>query len=253
MVALELDKFHVNEHGKHEPKFKVIFRIEIPRSNFTYVNAINKIVELNDAYDFDWIAVDRGYGETQIELLHKYGMENPMTGLHDKVIGYQFGQKIEVRDPHTFKKDKKPLKPFMVNNSVVVLEKGKLILDPSDKLLIEQLESYRIKSISITGIPTYTDENEHAVDALNLCLLMFEQKYGTLMRTVVSSKMLPLGEMKRKNELATERMMDNGSSHNTIISFTTPSHQGSTSSRTSGVGMVSSSGRSNGMFSRGRF
>lgn len=253
MVGLELDKLHVNEHGKHEPKFKVMFRIEIPRSSFTYVNAINKIVELNDAYDFDWIAVDRGYGETQIELLHKYGIENPMSGLHDKVVGYQFGQKIEVRDPHTFKKDKKPLKPFMVNNSVVVFEKGKLVLDPTDKLLIEQLESYRIKSISTTGIPTYTDENEHAVDALNLCLLMFEQKYGTLMRTVVSSKVLPLDEMNRKNEMVPERMIDMGTSHSPVIAFTSPSYSNTTFSRTSGIGVMGSGGRSSGMFSRGRF
>ena len=206
-VALELDKLYINEKGQHEPKFRVLFRLEIPKSSFTYVNAINKIVELNDIYDFDWIAVDRGYGETQIELLHKYGIENPHSGLKDKVVGYQFGQKIEVRDPHTMQKDKKPLKPFMVNNSVVVFEKGKIVLDPTDKVLIEQLESYRIKSISTTGVPTFTDENEHAVDALNLCLLIFEQKYGSLLRTVISSKVLALDEF-RRNEVDINRNVD---------------------------------------------
>ena len=151
--------------------------------------------------------MDRGYGETQIELLHKYGIENPHSGLKDKVVGYQFGQKIEVRDPHTMQKDKKPLKPFMVNNSVVVFEKGKIVLDPTDKVLIEQLESYRIKSISTTGVPTFTDENEHAVDALNLCLLIFEQKYGSLLRTVISSKVLALDEF-RRNEVDINRNVD---------------------------------------------
>ena len=66
MACMELDKFHINEAGEIEPKFKVLFRVEIPRSEFTYVNAINKIIALNEIYDFDHIAVDRGYGMLQI-------------------------------------------------------------------------------------------------------------------------------------------------------------------------------------------
>lgn len=62
MVGVELDPFHTNEHGMVEPKFKVMFRLEIPRSQFTYRNAIDKIIQLNDDFDFDWIAIDRGYG-----------------------------------------------------------------------------------------------------------------------------------------------------------------------------------------------
>lgn len=117
-------------------------------------------------------------------------MKNPETGLAEKVVGYQFSEKIEVRDPHTGKKDKKHLKPFMVNNSVNVFEKKKIVLNPEDDLLKEQLGAYVVKSISQSGMPTYTDDNEHAVDALNLCLLIFEQKYGDLMRRVISTRIL---------------------------------------------------------------
>lgn len=188
MVGVELDTGFKNAQGITEPKFKVLFRIEIPRSQFTYKNALDKIIALNDDFDFDWIAIDRGYGEVQLELLHDYGIKNPETGLAEKVVGYQFSEKIEVRDPHTHKKDKKPLKPFMVNTSVNVFEKYKIVLNPDDDLLIEQLSAYVVKTINSSGLPTYTDENEHAVDALNLCLLIFEQKYGDLMRRVITTK-----------------------------------------------------------------
>ena len=197
MVAVELDRLHRNEAGQVTPMFKVLFRIEIPRSQFTYKNAIDKIIQLNDDYDFDWIAIDRGYGEVQLELLHDYGMKNPYPGLADKVVGYQFSEKIDVRDPHTGKKDKKHLKPFMVNNSVNAFEKYKIILNPYDDLLIEQLGSYIVKSISSTGMPTYTDENEHAVDALNLCLLIFEQKYSDLLRRIYSFKVVGFDSLDR--------------------------------------------------------
>lgn len=133
--------------------------------------------------------------EVQLEMLHKYGIEHPKSGLADKVIGYQFSQKIEVTDPYTRKKDQKDLKPFMVNNSVNLFEKGKIILDPKDKTMISQLEEYRVKSISASGKPIYTDENEHAIDSMNLALLIFEQKYGNLLKKVYSIKTAFIGTL----------------------------------------------------------
>ena len=200
MVCMEFDRFHQDHEGRIVPLFKMLFRIEVPRSDFTYVNAMNKIIELNEEYQFDWIGIDRGYGEVQLEMLHKYGMEHPETGLADKVIGYQFSQKIEVRDPYTKKKDQKHLKPFMVNNSVNLFEKGKIVLDGSDKGMISQLEEYRVKSISSTGLPVYTDENEHAIDAMNLALLLFEQKYGSLLKKVYSIKTVFIGTLDSRDE-----------------------------------------------------
>lgn len=195
MVCMEFDRFHQDAEGRIVPVFKMLFRIEIARSEFTYVNAMNKIIELNEEYKFDWIAIDRGYGEVQLEMLHKYGEENPQSGLADKVVGYQFSQKIEVTDPYTRKKDQKHLKPFMVNNSVNLFEKGKIILDPKDKTMITQLEEYRVKSISSAGLPVYTDENEHAIDSMNLALLIFAQKYDSLLKKVFSIKTAFIGTL----------------------------------------------------------
>ena len=199
MVCMEFDRFHQDVDGRIVPLFKMLFRIEIARSDFTYVNAMNKIIELNDEYKFDWIAIDRGYGEVQLEMLHKYGLEHEETGLADKVIGYQFSQKIEVTDPYTRKKDSKDLKPFMVNNSVNLFEKGKIVLDPKDKTMIQQLEEYRVKSISASGKPIYTDENEHAIDSMNLALLAFEQHHGELLKKVFSIKTIFIGTLDNRD------------------------------------------------------
>lgn len=133
-----------------------------------------------------------------------------------KVVGYQFSEKLEVRDPHTGKKDKKHLKPFMVNNSVNVFEKKKIVLNPEDDILKEQLGSYVVKSISQTGMPTYTDDNEHAVDALNLCLLIFEQKYGDLMKRVVSTRILGFEQIDMYADKIPSREL--GDNHDKLIS-----------------------------------
>lgn len=207
MVCMEFDRFHQDQDGRVVPVFKMLFRIEIARSEFTYINAMNKIVALNEEYKFDWIAIDRGYGEVQLEMLHKYGLEHPESGLADKVVGYQFSQKIEVTDPYTRKKDQKDMKPFMVNNSVNLFEKGKIVLDPKDKTMIQQLEEYRVKSISASGKPIYTDENEHAIDSMNLALLIFEQKYGNLLKKVYSIKTAFIGTLDNRDLEVKTRVM----------------------------------------------
>ena len=61
MVCMEYNPFHQDEDGNIIPMFRMLFRIEIPRSEWTYVNVMNKIIELNDEYKFDWIGIDRGY------------------------------------------------------------------------------------------------------------------------------------------------------------------------------------------------
>ena len=91
------------------------------------------------------------------------------------------------------------MKPFMVNNSVNLFEKGKIVLDPKDKSMIQQLEEYRVKSISSSGLPQYTDENEHAIDGMNLALLIFEQKYGSLLKKVFSIKTVFIGTLDNRD------------------------------------------------------
>lgn len=188
MVCVEYDRYYEDENGHIGPIFKVLFHEEIPRGEFTYDHALNKIIALNEEYKFDWIAIDKGYGEVQLELLRKYGMQHPKSGLAQKVEAYQFSQNIEIIDPITRKKNNTMMKPYMVNNSVNLFEKHKVVLDPDDKYLIQQLEEYRVISISSMGKPIYSSENEHALDAMNLALLIFAQHNDFLLRKIYSSK-----------------------------------------------------------------
>ena len=65
--------------------------------------------------------------------------------------------------------------------------------------MIQQLEEYRVKSISSAGLPQYTDENEHAIDSMNLALLIFEQKYGNLLKKVFSIKTVFIGTLDNRD------------------------------------------------------
>lgn len=133
------------------------------------------------------------------------------------MVGYQFGQKIDVRDPHTGEVDRKPLKPFMVNTSVNVFEKEKIILNPDDSTLVEQIKGYHIVSRSSSGLPVYSSENEHALDAMNLCLLVFEQKYGELMKRIFSTKIIPFEIVDQYSGHVQERQFNDAESQERVV------------------------------------
>lgn len=126
----------------------------------------------------------------QVETIKKYGVNNPDTGLHLKTEGYHFGSKLEIRDPHTGKKVKVDFKPFMVDNSVRIFERGGIMLSDKDRVLKRQLTAYRIKSFSQNGRPIYIDEDEHSVDTLNLALLTFSIKYSDIFKSVLKGIVL---------------------------------------------------------------
>jgi replicative DNA helicase len=168
-------------------KFKVFLRIELPRTEFTYIDAVNEIIKWNKEIDPDWIYMDRGAGDVQFEMFQKYGRQYPESGLQKKVVANSLAEKTNIFDIFTRKRVKHPLKPTMINNAVLVFER-KAILIPKDKKLKTQLEEYKIKHITQGGVPVYQDGNDHFVDALARALFGFAKQYDELFKITVSTK-----------------------------------------------------------------
>ena len=165
-------------------KFKVIRRVEVPKAEYSFDAAVNLVIELNYIYGPKWIYADRGSGEYQIEVLHKYGDEHPETGLKNKVKGFQFSQKIDVPDVTKMTFESKPMKPFMVNQLAMMIERGQLIMSPFDETLHKQLVDYEVVNISRDGKPIFTSKNEHFVDALGLAFLAFVLEWPEITKTI---------------------------------------------------------------------
>lgn len=163
----------VMEYVPELDKFRVLNRIAIPKGEFTLDNGVEKIKELNERYMPQVIYVDRGFGEHQVETLHKYGLDHPETGLAKKVKGIAFGSSIEVRDPFTKQMTKKPIKPFMVDQFSIQLERDRIILSENDVDLWRDLENYNIVRWSSQGNPIFTSQNEHTIDATMLAMTAF--------------------------------------------------------------------------------
>lgn len=87
-------------------------------------------------------------------------------------------------DPITKMTEKKPMKPFMVGQLQILLERDRLMLSPYDELLHKQLIDYEVEKISASGQPVFTSDNEHFVDALGLAYLAFVLEFSELTDTI---------------------------------------------------------------------
>jgi hypothetical protein len=183
IIGVDWDKYGaatqivVTEFDELWKKFRVAYRAEITRGEFTLDNAVKKIIELNEIYDPKFIYIDRGFGEYQIEMLRLHGREHPHTGLDRKVKGIHFGSKIEIRDPATREVDMKDVKPFMVNQTAILLERNQILLSPFDDMIWKQFMDYQVVKVTQNGRPVYTSENEHALDAFMLTILGFTLEF----------------------------------------------------------------------------
>lgn len=193
-MGIDWDKFGASssllilDYDMSLNKFKVFKRIEVPRSEYSYDKAVNMIIELNAIYNPSWIYADAGSGEYQIERLHIYGDEHPESGLKSKVKRWQFSNKLDIMDPITKEVEKKPMKPFMVNQLQIAFERERLLLSPYDDVLLKQLTDYEVDKVTEAGLPKYTSENEHFVDALGLAYLAMVLEFKDLTGVVEDVK-----------------------------------------------------------------
>lgn len=179
-------------------KFKVIKRVEVPRSEYSYDTAVNLIVELNEQYNPAWIYCDAGAGEYQIERLHIIGDENPGTGLKNKVKRMNFKQSLDIVDPITFETERKPLKPFMVTQLQIAFERDMMMLSAFDEVLHKQLIDYCVEKIGANGQPVFTSKEEHFVDALGLAYLAMVLEFKELTNMVQEPETSTKIEFSRK-------------------------------------------------------
>lgn len=181
-IGVDWDKVNRDGHGPNiavaeclpDNVVRIIYRVEIPQSEFSLDNGVKKVIELNELFKPEYIFVDRGLGEYQIEELKKYGNDNPETGLYEKVHGVAFNQSVVTPMPDG-SVDKKPFKHAMINLLRAWFERGKLKLSVSDRELYDQLNDYRIIKYTTRG-PKYNSDNEHGIDAVGLACMAIHLK-----------------------------------------------------------------------------
>lgn len=195
-------------------KYLLLNKAIIKGKEFTQHEAIDKILEFNKQYDADYIYVDHGYGEVQVEMLQMIGKQRPGTNLHKKVKAYAMGGRIEIRDPLTNQMVKKAAKPFLVNNAARSLEQNLLVLPYSEDTqvlveskegeeqsnsvgIVQQMRNFAVERVSVTGQPTYTQGDEHTLTAYMLAITGFILEFSDMRK---STSRIQIQQLEKRNE-----------------------------------------------------
>lgn len=190
----------VLEWSGSEQRFKVVYREEIPRSEFTYDNAVRRIIQINDWLQPAFIYLDSGAGDYQYEMLKIHGLQHPESKLAERVKRIPFGSNIDIIDPHTRIPSTKSVKPFMVQQTQIFLERDMLDISDHDTTLWRQMENYSVVRVTTNGQEVYTNTDEHALDALMLCVLAMTREFPELAKVIVRAhNATTMGVVERKH------------------------------------------------------
>ena len=167
---------------------RVFYTETITRQSYTQSQAVQRIIELTRKYRLDAINVDMGYGAYQYETLKSLGKKDK-TLRYDKILmGTNFGSTIELIDPFTQQKIKKPVKPIMVGLSQRLLEQRRLFLPEclqGSRLLVSQMRGYHIHHFTERGAPVYEKDakhGDHMLDAMILAIYAYNKGVHPLMQ-----------------------------------------------------------------------
>jgi hypothetical protein len=167
---------HHRSHG-----FRVMEMVNVPKQQSTQLKGLEAIVDLIKFWKPTYVYVDAGHGATNWEMLRLWSVSQEVgtyeRNLESRIKKYEFGSKVEIRDPVSGILVSHPAKAYMVENSVRKFEDEVIELSAHDDKIRKQLLNYIIKSRSEAGKPIYGFENkliaDHALDALNISLVAF--------------------------------------------------------------------------------
>jgi len=162
--------------------------INVPKQNFTQLQGLQKITELLSYWQPHHIYVDKGHGATQWETLKMWSSQQKPGSyefmVQRKVKAYDFGSKVQIKEPSSGRLIEHPAKPFLVENAVRRFEDKMIKFSFEDELLRKQLLNYIIKSRQPNGTPVFGQDNtsigDHALDAFMLSLVAFTIEEGPL-------------------------------------------------------------------------
>lgn len=187
----------------YQGKYRPVARKVVKGKEFTQTASVLAIIEMWQRWNPRFLYADAGYGKTQIEMIKNYGVHNKMLRMAENTKAIEMGGKIEIRDPLTDGLVKKHNKQFMVNQTALQLECGRLVLPKAEdgKIraeighentsgLVEQMRNFKIDHYGINGQPIYSQGEDHTLTAFMLSIMGFVLEMSDLTQYTSDSRVL---------------------------------------------------------------
>ena len=173
-IGVDWDKYDAGVNiviVRYDPSdeyYQVVYREEMPNSDTLLIQGVRRVLELQELTGADWVVVDRGYGEMQLEVLRTEAAMKSLS-LQERIIGYSFQELVDFSLDRDFVPRRIRLKDAAYQWMSFLLDKGLLVFPSSDEHLKRQLLGIQVKSTDAYGL-TFKVSKDHIVSALSLAL-----------------------------------------------------------------------------------
>ena len=215
-IGVDWDKYEAGvnivivRYDPHGEYYHVMYREELPPSDTLLTEGVRRVLELQELTGADWVAVDRGYGEMQLEVLRTEAAMRSMN-LPERIVGYSFQELVDFTLDKDIYQRRVRLKDAAYQWMSFLLDKGLLFFPATDEQLKRQLLGIQVRSTDAYGM-TFKTAKDHIVSALALALwqLRTEAPYWQRTSNVPSNPVvLELGN-KRDGGLPSIQVVDSG-------------------------------------------
>lgn len=206
-----LERGHSTRMVNGVPQKSVFYRVVdkeiIRRADFIQTAGIEAVIRMAQAWQVDFIYVDQGYGEVQVENLWHEDMNHPELGLNfaQRLKAIHANQTIVIKDPRNPANEiHKAAKPFMVD-LLANWVSAKVIIFPENEDtgaslvkeeipflnigLIQQMREFKVEKVSPTGQPRYSQGYEHTLMALCFAVLGMAENFTEINEFVPDTTM----------------------------------------------------------------
>jgi hypothetical protein len=192
-------------------RYRQLQRHTVSRKGWNLSQACLEIIKVNRFWNPEYIYVDKGYGSAQIEWLNAFALDavkdenrgptHPDAKLKSRVKPFDFGGTVEIISPWTKEKNKKPAKPFLVENAVRFVESGMFKFSGTDFEFEAQMRGYTSKRNAGSVHTTFVKgpKGDHALDAAMLALVAFALEESILGKPKFSTAMLTIPSLLEVN------------------------------------------------------
>lgn len=173
-IGVDWDKYDagvnivVVRYDLQDEYYQVMYREEMPPEDTLLMKAVRRVLQIQDVISADYVVVDRGYGEMQLEVL-RTEMAMRSVGGANKVIGYSFQELVDFVTEHDAQPKRIRLKDAAYQWLAFLVERGRLIIPEDDEELKRQMLGIQVKSTDSYGM-RFRVAKDHAVSALSLAL-----------------------------------------------------------------------------------
>jgi len=212
-------KLVANDDGStyQDPWYRVVDKKVIRKAEFQQTHGVHEVLKMAKRWRADYIYVDQGFGEMQIEQLWLLDQQMSLgLDLHRKLVAVHGNEPIYIRDPRPGMQGefiKKPAKPFMVDMMAQWVSANKIFFpkkeDTSAPLLeqeipfldiglVQQMREYRVEGL---GAPKararYSQGYEHTLMALGFAVIGMATHFTSMneshRETKIHTSNTPLG------------------------------------------------------------